>query len=337
MGSKDIRPRKKTGKAPFVIAAVCVLIAASCAGGAYYANVLSHPDTSGVLKIIKGSTLTYDQIDTEPPVIGVDDEITLLKESKVDLDKMIKKNTTDDFGSCSVTVSGDVDLKKTGKYELEISASDLVGNTADKTFTVNVIDPAKQKGDYSFTTDKGFLAEYKDGVLKIDGIEVVNRSFPVREGYATGLTQETKDAFAKMREGASKDGVAFKIVSGYRSYSQQRALYNGYIRRVGYEVANSYSARPGHSEHHLGEAMDLNLLKVAFADTREGRWLNEHCWEYGFIMRYPEGKTDYTGYISEPWHVRYVGKKLAKKMYNDGDWITMEEYFGIKSEYLEDE
>ena len=70
-----------------------------------------------------------------------------------------------------------------------------------------------------------------------------------------------------------------------------------------------------------------------FAETPEGIWLNNHGYEYGFILRYPLGKTDETGYIYEPWHFRYVGTELAEKLYNGGDWITMEDYFGITSVY----
>ena len=77
--------------------------------------------------------------------------------------------------------------------------------------------------------------------------------------------------------------------------------------------------------------MDLNSLKFAFADTKEGKWLAENCWKYGFIIRYPEDKEDVTGYKYEPWHIRYLGKETAKKVYESG--LCLEEYLGIDSEY----
>ena len=70
-------------------------------------------------------------------------------------------------------------------------------------------------------------------------------------------------------------------------------------------------------------------------NDKEAIWLKNNCWKYGFILRYPKGKDDITGYIYEPWHLRYVGKELAKKVYNNGNWLTLEEYFGITSKYAD--
>ena len=121
--------------------------------------------------------------------------------------------------------------------------------------------------------------------------------------------------------------------SGYRSYDYQNDLYNSYVKRRGKTAADTFSARPGHSEHQSGLAFDLNTIDSSFKNTDEGKWVAKNAYLYGYILRYPEGKTNETGYIYEPWHIRYVGKELAKALYNNGNWITMESYFGVTSEY----
>jgi D-alanyl-D-alanine carboxypeptidase len=97
--------------------------------------------------------------------------------------------------------------------------------------------------------------------------------------------------------------------------------------------ADTYSARPGHSEHQTGLCFDLNSIDDSFAYTNEGKWVNNNAHLYGFIIRYPKGKESITGYQYESWHLRYVGKDLANKLYNDGNWLTMEEYYGLSSKY----
>ena len=135
----------------------------------------------------------------------------------------------------------------------------------------------------------------------------------------------------KMFNDAEESGINLSITSGYRSYSYQKTLFNNYAAKDGIEAASRYSARPGQSEHQTGLALDLAsqsgkcTLSTCFKDTDEGKWLNENAWKYGFILRYPEGKEEITGYMFEPWHFRYVGKKEAKKIQDSG--LTIEEYY----------
>ena len=136
-----------------------------------------------------------------------------------------------------------------------------------------------------------------------------------------------------MQAAAKADGLNIYISSGFRSYSYQKNLYNNYVNRDGVVAADTYSARAGHSEHQSGLAFDVNTINDSFANTEEGKWLNDNCYKYGFILRYPKGKSDETGYQYEPWHFRYVGVELAEKLYNNGNWITVEDYFGITSKY----
>lgn len=103
-------------------------------------------------------------------------------------------------------------------------------------------------------------------------------------------------------------------------------------------MADTYSARAGFSEHQSGLAIDVNQIDDSFIGTPEAIWLEKHCYEYGFILRYPQGKQDITGYKYESWHIRYVGTDMsykihAKAMEMGDPYLTLEEYFGIDSYY----
>ena len=136
-----------------------------------------------------------------------------------------------------------------------------------------------------------------------------------------------------MQKAAEKDNIKLWITSGFRSYSLQTSLYNNYVLKDGKEKADTYSARPGHSEHQTGLAMDLNIVDSSFEGTKEAIWIADNCYKYGFIIRYPKGKEEITGYKYEPWHVRYLGKELSEKVYKSGK--TLEEYLNITSKYSE--
>ena len=182
------------------------------------------------------------------------------------------------------------------------------------------------------------------GVTYFNGILIVNKSYSMPASYKPTsalnmdickycFTEETRASYNEMVNAAKNDGISLDVVSGFRSYETQNQLYNGYVSRDGKEAADTYSARPGHSEHQTGLAFDVNLAGDAFNNTPEAKWVNDNCYKYGFIIRYPKGKTNYTGYKYESWHLRYVGKELAEILYNNGDWVTLEEYFNLTSEY----
>jgi len=165
----------------------------------------------------------------------------------------------------------------------------------------------------------------------IDGILIVNKSYPLPETYNPGVDPDAQTALDALIAGAALDEVYLWQQSGFRSYETQKTLYNNYVARDGKEEADRYSARPGHSEHQTGLAFDLNSLDQSFGETKEGIWLAEHCAEYGFIIRYPAGKEEVTGYMYEPWHIRYIGTETAKLVTESG--LCLEEYFGIPSCY----
>jgi D-alanyl-D-alanine carboxypeptidase len=145
------------------------------------------------------------------------------------------------------------------------------------------------------------------------------------------MESEASEALEKLFQGAERDNINFYCVSGYRSYDHQKTIYKNKVRAAGKEEADKYVAQPGHSEHQTGLAMDLtnrdginNELTGDFGRTEEGMWLKNNAYRYGFIIRYPRGKENITGYSYEPWHIRYVGEKAAKKIRNNN--VVLEEY-----------
>lgn len=148
------------------------------------------------------------------------------------------------------------------------------------------------------------------------------------------ISAKAKIDFDAMIAAALTEGVSFKIVSSYRSYVSQTAIYNNYISIYGQTEADTFSARPGYSEHQIGLSIDFGSssgscdLDDCFGNTSEGQWLATHASDYGFILRYPPNKQTITGYKSEPWHYRYVGRELATGMKKQSI-NTLEEFFGM--------
>jgi zinc D-Ala-D-Ala carboxypeptidase len=126
----------------------------------------------------------------------------------------------------------------------------------------------------------------------------------------------------------SPTGDQLSVVSPYRSYNTQVSTYNGWVSRLGQAQADRQSARPGFSEHQTGLAVDIDTaVSEAFGQTPAGLWLAANSWQYGFIVRYPDGQEAVTGYEYEPWHFRYLGVPLATEMHNTGA-TSLEAFFG---------
>lgn len=132
---------------------------------------------------------------------------------------------------------------------------------------------------------------------------------------------------------AKNDGVSLVFGSGYRSASKQKQFYDSYVARDGQAAADTYSARPGHSEHQTGLSFDVTTpsgtchLEICFGDTPEGEWMAANAHKHGFILRYPEGDSAITGYQYEPWHFRHVGKDAASDIFAAD--ATLEEYLSL--------
>ncbi|MHA7767524.1 peptidase M15 [Bacillus atrophaeus] len=212
------------------------------------------------------------------------------------------------------------------------------------------------------TTDKEFLLEskYFNNIKEVNGLETIqnpdNILALVNKEYALPGTYEPSDlvipnvkfsfdekiqkryirkeaakALEKLFNAGKEKGYELAAVSGYRAYDRQEVIFKNEVSQKGEKKAKEAVAYPGQSEHQTGLAMDISSrsngfeLNEAFGGTDDGKWVQNHAYEYGFIIRYPKGKENVTKYEYEPWHLRYVGKKAAKVIHDHG--LTLEEYF----------
>ena len=185
------------------------------------------------------------------------------------------------------------------------------------------------KSEYLILVNKtyGLDESYEPDDLKLVSYRAEDRSAKYQN-----LRAEAAEAFDQLAQEAKGSGLTIVVTTGYRPYSYQKQLHDTYLASNGETWTENFSAEPGHSEHQTGLAADVSTpsadyeLKQAFAKTDEGIWLAQNAHRFGFIIRYPEGKEDITGYKYEPWHIRYVGIEAATEIYNDN--LTLEEYLG---------
>ena len=202
--------------------------------------------------------------------------------------------------------------------------------------------------DGEYTTSKGYTLKKEKGISYIDGNLIVNKTYSLPDSFVPTnpysgsvasdwciecIDKYAMEAFKLMQSDAKSLGLNIYIASGYRGYSKQVTLYNNYVKEDGKDAADRYSARAGHSEHQSGLCFDLNSVNDSFTNTNEGKWVDSNAHLYGFIIRFPKGLEEETGYQYESWHLRYVGKDLAKELYNNGNWLSLEGYYGLSSMY----
>lgn len=211
-----------------------------------------------------------------------------------------------------------------GKYLVKVTPpSKDKFNLSTKTFYKNIYIIKNPSNTLVLVNKNNKLSkDYVPSDLRV--VKVARRSDDTAKMNTTAAKQ-----LEKMFADAKKDGIELAAWSGYRSYKTQQAAYNQWKKN------DSISARPGHSEHQTGLAMDViakkdlkkngSPLNQSFGKTKEGKWLAINAHKYGFIIRYPKGKETITGYSYEPWHVRYVGEKVATKLYKN-NWTLEEAY-----------
>ena len=255
-------------------------------------------------KIIKRKIKVVDT--TKPEIILQGNEVTIYQNDTYNEPGYTATDNYDKDITSKVKVTNNIDNKKTGTYEVTYSVSDSSKNKTEIKRKVNVIEKPKTQGTY------------------IKGILIVNKKYSLPANYNPGVDQTASTALKQLQQAASTAGHNIPLISGFRSYSRQQTLYNNYVARDGQALADTYSARPGHSEHQTGLAFDVGKLDDNYGSTPAGIWLKENCHKYGFILRYPKGKEPITGYQYEPWHIRYVGVEHATKIMNQN--ITLEEY-----------
>ncbi len=254
------------------------------------------------------------------------------------------------------TIESKVSLSDAKKYLLTKKYDNLANYLASPYFKTSNIERYENyhqnNSDYSFDNvvlyveiglDKEFYTEITEITNYYDIDCIVNKYYKLPSNfvpddlveidtkyrgsnYKYQLRKVAADAFYEMADAALEDGIKLLIVSGYRTETTQASLFNNSVKNDGLDHALIYSAKPGHSEHQLGLALDINMAssKAHFEKTKEYAWLKENAYKYGFIERYPQGKEFITGYGFEPWHYRYLGVDLATRVYLDGS--TYEEY-----------
>lgn len=166
---------------------------------------------------------------------------------------------------------------------------------------------------------------YLDSNYIPNNLELLDNSYAKSGIY---LVKEAKDELEKMISKAKEDGLNIRVISAYRSYTYQENLYNNYVKNDGVENADTYSARPGYSEHQTGLVVDVTKAYDNFnnfENTAEYNWMLENAWKFGFILRYPKDKESITTYSFEAWHYRYVGVELAQKIKASN--LTFDEYY----------
>ena len=173
---------------------------------------------------------------------------------------------------------------------------------------------------------------YLDSSYIPNNLELLDNSYAKSGIY---LVKEAKDNIERLISDAKEDGMNIRVISAYRSYTYQENLYNNYVKNDGVENADTYSARPGYSEHQTGLVVDVTKAYDNFnnfENTDEYNWMLENASNYGFILRYPKDKENITTYSFEAWHYRYVGVELAKKIKASN--LTFDEYY---ARYIESE
>ncbi len=180
-----------------------------------------------------------------------------------------------------------------------------------------------------------------DGVavpFNVGGVAVVSKKHALPRSYVpawasrpNGLHPSATKAVTRLIAAARADGLTLRVRSGYRSYATQSASFQRALRTYDEATARRYFAEPGKSEHQTGLALDLwdgRNRGTAFARTPQARWIARHAHEFGFIVRYPKGKEDVTGYAWESWHLRYVGTAISSQFGPDST-LTLEEFLGL--------
>ena len=223
-----------------------------------------------------------------------------------------------------------LDYAKLDNYDRYLNYSDETGEDEETTVLhVNLNMDKEAYTDALLVTDFSFdmlVNKYR----YLDEKFIPENLIKIDEKYASDddfmASRVAVNAFIEMHDAALNDGYQIVINSAYRSYQDQQDISDLYLNTYGQNYVNNYVARPGFSEHQTGLAFDIGSRNVnVFANSKEYKWMQDNCYKYGFIMRFPKKYETITGFRSEPWHFRYVGKDIAKYIYEKS--ITLEEYF----------
>lgn len=296
---------------------------------------------------IDNESFTYEMkvVDTSAPIIHVED-LTVDYGTEFSYD-MLNVSIEDNFDknlSSNITYEGNVDTSNAGDYKVLIRVQDSSKNKSEKEINVHV--NANQQTLVNNSSNENHNISNNEINNKINVVSnpssiqvLINKQHKLPENYAPNdlvnlegnhyLRSEAANSFIRMKNDAkATSGITMNLVSSYRTKEYQANLYNNYYAT---DPVNApfYSALPRTSEHELGLAIDISYDYLLHEDLQNyalGRWMANNAHKYGWIMRYPYGKSHITGYIFEAWHYRYVGVDLATKLKSNN--ITLEEYYG---------
>ena len=250
-----------------------------------------------------------------------------------DIDNVKEKETTEkvkekednEFSKLSYYKKENLDRYKAYKTSnSDLSIEDIVTRVnlnLDKEIYTDTIPSTNLNTNYLLVNKFNYL----DNNYIPNNLELLDNSYAKSGIY---LVKEAKDNIERLIDKAKNDGMNIRVISAYRSYSYQENLYNNYVKNDGVENADTYSARPGYSEHQTGLVVDVTRAFDDFnnfENTNEYNWMLENAHNYGFILRYPKDKEDVTTYSFEAWHYRYVGVELAQKIKPSN--LTFDEYY----------
>lgn len=292
---------------------------------------------------VEGKQFVYEMkvVDTSAPKITGETTYTMKQDEAFDQAnlKLIAIDNYDKEISDKITTEDSVDTSTPGEYTLTFKVSDSSNNTAEFKCIVTVeakeeINPTNnpiKENNNSTQSNSNIVSNPNDITVMINKYNYLPDGWAPNDLVSIGgnhyLRSEAANSLNQMRQAAINSGISFNVVSSYRSQAYQTSLYNNYFA-VDPINAPFYSAYPRTSEHELGLAIDISYDYSLHSDLQNsalGQWMMQHAHEYGWIMRYPYGKTDITGYVFEAWHYRYVGTSLATQLRNSG--LTMEELY----------
>lgn len=269
----------------------------------------------------------YTVEDTQFPILTGVENITVKQGETPNFQKMTAQDVVD--GRLDVTIEGNYAIDIPGTYQLTAKAVDKNNNETKQTFNL-IVQPRQEKpktqqhqgNKYIVTNPESTLVLVnKQRYLPSDYTPPL-QSFP--QGYAVNAQQKARpevvDAYVKMQNQLkSETGLTMYVTSSYRTFDYQQKLFERYAQKDGVKAAERYSARPGTSEHHTGLALDLETVSgnmTRFGETPQGQWVAENCYKFGFIIRYKKEWEPITGYMAEPWHIRYLGVEEATRVFH---------------------
>ena len=252
--------------------------------GIYYGSFMYDNEKKNITLVVE---------DTKAPVIEGVKDYEMLAYEKVP--NFLENVTVSDNSMEEITpkIEGEYDSEKTGTYNLKCTASDSSGNTSSKEFKLVVKENSNVK--ISKTKNGNTIKNYY-GITYIDDVIIANKSYSLPSNFVPNnlvtingyirVVDYVRDAFNELKSDSSVLGLNIYASSGYRSYSDQKYIYDNYVRMDGKEKADTYSSRAGYSDHQTGLTIDLNTVNISFAGTNESNWLKDNSWKNGFIITY---------------------------------------------------